>query len=104
MSTVTSPVAPINGESPPIPIQGVVLSEADYRTVLAERLEMAGLRERVAELEAKYEVMRGAYKSVHHAYYELVKDKLPPEDPNWTPPPPEDTVDVMDLMAELNRE
>jgi hypothetical protein len=52
MSAPTIPQDEANGDLPPsIPILGVVISETDYRILIAERLELAALRERVRALE-----------------------------------------------------
>ena len=102
MSTPTPTTPATNGPLAPAPMQNVVvLSESDYRKLVAERDELLVQMRETAE---KHKLIVDYYRHVHHLYYELVKDKLPPEDPDWTPPPPEDAVDMREFLAQLERE
>jgi hypothetical protein len=108
MAAPATPQAAKNGQTTdaaPAPIQDVVvLSAADYERLVTDQRHLAELREQHEWLELRFNALRDSYQNVHHAYYELVKDNLPPEDPNWVPPPPEHSVSLDDLRKELESE
>jgi len=103
MSTVTTPKPdagnlPIaNGNLQVQSLAGVVMMrESDFRELLVEQDD---LRRRIREQERALNYFR----AVHHAHYELLKDRLAPEDPNWAPPTVEETIDLAELVRDIGQ-
>ena len=60
------------------------------------------LARRVAELERELAQVRAERDKFRSAFFDWV-DEVMPVDPNWQPPPPEDTIDARELLTELKK-
>lgn len=99
----------VNGEPIPMPIQEVVvLSESDFRQIVADRREIQELRSLLKHQEEKYKLLCENYRDIHHRYFEMIKHTLEPfDESNWRPPSPEETVSqevLLGLIDEMAKE
>lgn len=79
----------------------VMMREADYRRLLAERDE---LRERIEHLSESHRRALDYYRGVHKAFFETVKHEVPHVDPDWAPSAMNDSVDLVEFADQLARE